>query len=150
MKKLTFLICILSAFTSCSTNPSKENLGIEVVEKMEADNKQANMKAISGKDFKIEKDESNDVSVKLFVYISDTSNLKSINLFLMNKYNNDREKWYNVFYFNKKGIVNKYLKSIDDRNITNEEWEKKYSKYSEYCNVSFNPNSGEESFDYNN
>ena len=78
----------------------------------------------------------------LAVYISDTTKLKQINDFLINKYNQDKTNYMSVSYFDKKGIAKIYYDKVMNSGTSDKEADRLYKHF--VAKYDFNPSNSYE------
>jgi hypothetical protein len=72
--------------------------------------------------YNIEKTSGNGYYLKVYVYLSDKSKLKDVTLELIPKYSGKWSQVLDIWYFDKKGIVDKWLAVIDNNSASDEEF----------------------------
>ncbi len=96
--------------------------------------------------FNIEKRNGNGVFLQLYVYLSDTSKVEPVTEYLKVRYAGQYSRAFDIWYFDKKNFVDKYLRSVDDRSLS----DAAFAALDRHmiCQYSW-AGSGEGTFDYN-
>ena len=94
----------------------------------------------------IEKSDNDATNIRLFLYVSDTSKINSINQFLIDKYNNNKSKYLDIYYFNKKGIGQTYLYKQMSESVSEKEKDKLFQHF--MAVYKFNPSNSFEKLEF--
>ena len=68
--------------------------------------------------FRIEKRNGNGIFLQLYVYLSDTSKVEPITEYLKVRYAGQYSRTFDIWYFDKKNFVDKYLHAVDDHSLS--------------------------------
>ena len=109
---LIVITCISLSQCSNDTSPSvsKPNSNIETPTDLK---------------FEIVRMDNRDPIINLDVYVQDTTKLNDINIFLVNKYNMDKDKFLTIMYFDDKKIAKVWHQKLEEDmkgKVTENEW----------------------------
>ena len=80
------------------------------------------------------------------IYIKDTSKVEEVNLYLIQKYNPNKDNSMMVFYFTQKGIGKTYLEKQFDENVSEEDKDRLFKFL--FSNYTYNSSNGYEKMNY--
>ena len=146
--KYTFVICLLTVLQSCGGS-LEENGKVATAVPFESEKYDTTLESVQSLKhfFHIEKETGNGYYLQSYIYLSDQSKLKDVNRYLLTLYTGRHSVSIDIWYFDKKNFVNKYLSNLDNKSISDNQFYKmdkhmicEYSQQGE--------NNGE--YDYNN
>ena len=96
--------------------------------------------------FHIEKRNGNGIFLQLYVYLSDTSKVEPVTAYLKTQYAGQYTQAFDVWYFDKRNFVDKYLHAVDDHSLS----DAAFAALDKHMICQFSwAGSGDGTFDYN-